>query len=500
MTCKSLFAVGRKRSEIERSLTSRLSLHSASLRSASLRSALLRSAFLRSALLRSALIVAALMALSDVGRCASPSKSAAPPPGATKKEIELGKKSMEALEKDPRVKLWTADKDPKAKIWLEKLNTMATVLGKVSERPLIKYQVKIIDDKDINAFTLPNGHIYFSRALLETAGSDDEVAAVLAHEIGHTVRMHVIRGEAKTKPLQWVGLAAMLAALGGGQNGANVAQIAPYILTGIANSYSVNYEKEADATSIELLNKTQYNPSALVSFMNRLTTEERRHPEVQLGIYQTHPLSIERSDAAMKQIQSLGLQYTPRAVTGSREAVAVVADDRVRVMWGDFALIEFLPELNATTNARTSSTRSAVENPRAAPKTEVVATKTSDTVSDSKTPAAINADIKNADTKAAPLVVLAPPVVLSPAMNVAKQRAEQTASVLNTLMRDNLRFYEISAQTDANGAFLSARGQIIARATEADTLSQKTTSAALAQAWRNNLQRLFWKEVTGGAF
>ena len=75
------------------------------------------------------------------------------------------------------------------------------------------------------------------------------------------------------------------------QTGANIAQIAPYILTGIVNSYSVGYEKEADEAAIEQMAKTSYNPSALVSFMNRLTEEERRHPEIELGIYQTHPAS-----------------------------------------------------------------------------------------------------------------------------------------------------------------------------------------------------------------
>ena len=419
-------------------------------------------------------VLLAAMTLVGVGTArvdaaaAKPTKNDAPPAGATKKEIDLGKKSAEQLEKDPRLKLWTAEKDPKAKAWLEKLNAMALALGKVSARPLVKYQVKIIDDKDINAFTLPNGHIYMSRALLEAAGSDDEVAAVVAHEIAHTVRMHAIRGESKNKPLQWVGLAAMLAALSGGQNGANIAQITPYILTGVANSYSVNYEKEADATAIELMTKTQYNPSALVSFMNRLTLEERRHPEVQLGIYQTHPLSIERSDAALKQIESLGLIYSPRAVTGSRVASVQVAGDRVRVLWGDAILMEFVPENSV--NTTTSMTQKA-EN--AASSTLLKATET-------------KSDVK-----------IETPIALSPALEDTKKRAEQTTQLLNELMRDNLRLYEIAVQTDNSGAFLSARGQIIARATVADALMQKTTSLALAQTWRSNLQRLFWKEVTG---
>ena len=417
---------------------------------------------------------------ADIQNDAAPKISKnAPPAGATKREIEMGKSAAEKLEKDPRFKLWNADKDPKAKIWLEKLNAMATAFGKVSARPLIKYQVKVFEDKDINAFTLPNGYIYFSSGLIEAAGSDDEVASVLAHEIGHNVRMHVVRGESKSKPLQWVSLAAMLAALGGGEAGTNIAQIAPYILTGVVNSYSVAYEKEADETAIELMSKTSYNPSALVSFMNRLTAEERRRPEVQLGIYQTHPLTPERSDAALKQIAKMGIAFTPRAVTGSKEAVVEVMEDRVRVAWGDASLMEFFPVQTAASAVKKAD--KATQKP------------TSSTREDKTTGGSEKETAKKAD---------APPVVvtLSPALAATKKRADATVLTLNSLMRDNLRLYEISVVQDASGASLVARGQILASATVFDALALKTTPLALAKTWRSNLQRLFWKEVTGGAF
>jgi len=371
------------------------------------------------------------------------------PPDLTPKEVELGKTSLEQLEKDPHVKLLDGSKDAKSKELLDKLNQMAATLGKVSARPLIHYNVKVIEDKDVNAFTLPGGHIYVSRGLIDMASSDDELAAVIGHEIGHNARMHVLREQAKTKPLQWVGIAAMLAMLKGGQNGANIAQITPYILTGVVNKYSVGYEKEADACAIDEMRQTSYNPSAMVTFMQKLDDEEKRHPEVQLGIYQDHPLSADRVQSALDAIKKAGLTFTPRAVSGAREATVAEKEDRVSVMWDETPLFEYA------------------------------------------TPKAVAVPVSSTGTSSA----TTPAGTISP----AKKRAQVTAARLNSMMRDNLRIYEISVNADGDEATLNARGQEIARATIGDARLQNITPLALAQSWKASLQRLFWKESLNGS-
>lgn len=245
-----------------------------------------------------------------------------PPPAATDKEVEMGRKAAESLEKDKKVK-FLDDKDAANKALLEKLNKMAEALGKASARPDIKYSVKVIDDKDINAFTLPNGQIYFYKGLVDFANNDDEIAAVMAHEIGHNARLHALRGEAKARKLSWAGLAAMLAALGAGRDGAGIAQMSQYLLLGIMNGYGVAYEKEADSAAVDEMKKTTYNPAALVTFMNRLSFEEKAHPEIELGIFRTHPPSEERAEAIRAQMTKEGIEFNPRDVKGGREAKVV---------------------------------------------------------------------------------------------------------------------------------------------------------------------------------
>ncbi len=375
------------------------------------------------------------------------------PPNLTPREIEMGKKSVEQLEKDPRVKLLDGSKDAKAKALLDKLNEMARVLGKASSRPLIPYSVKVLEDADVNAFTLPGGHIYMSRGLLDLASSDDEIAAVISHEIGHNARMHVLREQAKEKPLQWLQLAAMLAMLKGGQTGANIAQMTPYLLTGVVNKYSIEYEEEADTCAIEQMKQTIYNPSAMVTFMQKLSDEEKRHPEVQLGIYQDHPVSAARVQSSLDLLKQLGLPFTPRAVSGANEALVVTKEDRINVVWDAASLFEFaIPNVS---------------------KTPTVATPTSNPEKSATTP-----------------VVAVSPI---------QKRAQTAATCLNGLMRDNLRIHEISVNVDGAEATLSARGQEIARATTADAKLAKVSPLLLAQLWKSNLQRLFWKESLHGA-
>ena len=358
------------------------------------------------------------------------------PPGSTPAEIEMGKKSVESLEKDPRFKLVKPDKDAATIALYAKLNGMVETLGKVSARPLIKYSVKVMDDAEPNAFTLPAGHIYISTGLIDLAGNDDEIAAVLAHEIGHNARMHVERSQQKNKPLQWIGLAAMAAMVAGGKNGANIASAAPYILTGISNSYSIEFEKEADQCAIDEMQRTQYNPSAMVTMMQRLGAAEERRPHVDMGIYQDHPESPERVQAALDALQRAGIAYAPRNVSGGTQARALAdttQSDLINVKYGDLVLMK-----------------------------------------------------------------LAPPSASPAEMAANKTRAETVATRVNALLKDNLKAHEIAAYSSDGNAVLAVRGQELMRVSPADAALAKLTPLALAQQWKNNFSRIFWREAMNG--
>ena len=66
-------------------------------------------------------------------------------------------------------------------------------VAKVSHRPNLEYTFNIIDSPDINAFALPAGYVYVNRGLLTFMNSEADLAAVLAHEIGHITARHAVQ-------------------------------------------------------------------------------------------------------------------------------------------------------------------------------------------------------------------------------------------------------------------------------------------------------------------
>jgi predicted Zn-dependent protease len=70
------------------------------------------------------------------------------------------------------------------------ISKMVDRLVAASERPNLKYEVTLLDSPAINAFALPNGHLYVTRGLILLANDKSELASVLAHEMGHVIARH----------------------------------------------------------------------------------------------------------------------------------------------------------------------------------------------------------------------------------------------------------------------------------------------------------------------
>ncbi len=279
-----------------------------------------------------------------------------PPVAALPQETRLGDEAVKELERDKKLK-WLDQSVPANRTLQQKLNALVSKLGASSSRAGIAYSVKVIEDPDINAFTLPGGHIYLYRGLIDFASSDDELAGVLAHELGHNARLHALRGERKAKKLNWVGLAALAAMIGGGQNGADVARFSQFALIGALNGYGVGLEKEADASAIDIMRGAGFNPSALVTFMGRLQVEETHRPDIKLGIFATHPPSDERANLILSQMKRESIPFTPREVSGAARFVVIEKSDRVTVAMNDLTLLEFAKTPDAKERAQSVVSR-----------------------------------------------------------------------------------------------------------------------------------------------
>jgi beta-barrel assembly-enhancing protease len=163
-------------------------------------------------------------------------------------------------------------------------------------------QVEVAKIDMINAVALPGGKVILFDGLVKQARSPDEVAGVLAHEIGHVREKHVMQAL-----LRQMGLAVVLGGVDG-NSGALVNNM-------LAMSYSRGSEAEADAHSMKALGNAAISPVATASFFERLSELDgsARSGDKGQGIagYMTsHPLSRERKKAFEKSVVK-GKNYQP---------------------------------------------------------------------------------------------------------------------------------------------------------------------------------------------
>jgi predicted Zn-dependent protease len=136
-----------------------------------------------------------------------------------------------------------------------------------SDIPFSQWEVVVFDSDEVNAFALPGGHIGVYRGILKIAKSDDEIATVMGHEVGHVTARHAAQRIGTTQIAQ---LGTALAGVGAqayglspqlvGMLGANVLQY------GVILPYSRNQELEADSLGLRYMAEAAYNPQAAVSF------------------------------------------------------------------------------------------------------------------------------------------------------------------------------------------------------------------------------------------
>ncbi|TAL58126.1 MAG: M48 family metallopeptidase [Bacteroidetes bacterium] len=153
-----------------------------------------------------------------------------------------------------------------------------------------EYTFRIIKSDQVNAFTLPGGNIFIYTGLIEFCDSPEHLCAVLAHEIGHAEKRHVINKLAKE-----LGLSLLFSVLGGNDN----VMISEIGRTATSTVFDRAQEKEADDFSFQLMERSRINPKALAAFFRKLTDAYGASNE-HLEILQTHPNNNSRIKASLE--------------------------------------------------------------------------------------------------------------------------------------------------------------------------------------------------------
>lgn len=237
-------------------------------------------------------------------------------------EVRMGREAAQEIERTLRLVT-----DP---VLVERVNRIGQEIAAVAndsdiaitwginKRSKFQYIFKVVDDKDVNAFSLPGGFIYVNKGLLDYVQSDHELAAVLAHEIAHAAHHHLLKlGEENEKINRRVTLPALLVMVLTGAPARDLSNVMVGVqLYQIAklNGFTQEAELDADRAAVLYLMRTKYNPVGMLTFMERLARDEARRPDRQLGIYRTHPPSRERAQAMLNLFRELNIPVNRRAV------------------------------------------------------------------------------------------------------------------------------------------------------------------------------------------
>jgi beta-barrel assembly-enhancing protease len=162
----------------------------------------------------------------------------------------------------------------------------------------------LADPQTINAFALPGGQVFITRALYDKLQTEGELAGVLGHEIGHVIARHSAEQIAKAQLTEGLTGAAVLASYDpNNPSSANSAQIAALIGQLVTLKFSRDDELEADKFGVCFINETGYDPNEMVSVMQILEASEtgNQPPE----FFSTHPNPANRIQQIQSDIQNI---------------------------------------------------------------------------------------------------------------------------------------------------------------------------------------------------
>lgn len=178
------------------------------------------------------------------------------------------------------------------------------VISSVSQRPHLDYRFYIINSASVNAFALPGGHVYLTRGLIEQTRSGPELAAVLAHEIGHVAARHGV--QKMQRHLRTGSVVSVLynLILGGEPE---ILQQNALQLSGMlwSASHSREDEEQADELAVEYLARAGVDPQAMVRLLRTLVeAEERDSGDAEIAAwFSSHPLTRDRLAATEQKIR-----------------------------------------------------------------------------------------------------------------------------------------------------------------------------------------------------
>ncbi len=165
------------------------------------------------------------------------------------------------------------------------------------------WEVNVIDSPAINAFCMPGGKIMVFRGIIEKLElTDDELAAVIGHEIAHALLQH---GRARMSEAVLKNVGVNLAALYFGLGDLGASALAQAAQLAITLPYSRGHETDADLVGIELAARAGYDPRAAVSLWRKMAAASQGQPPQFLSTHPGHANRIREIEANLPKVMPL---------------------------------------------------------------------------------------------------------------------------------------------------------------------------------------------------
>lgn len=218
---------------------------------------------------------------------------------STRQEISMGATVHNRLKQR-----MTFSNDP---VKLSRLEKIGQRVALVSDRQDYIYQFYLVEDETLNAFTTPGGNIYFNTGLMEKLENDDQVAFVIAHEIGHCAAKHVAKKYQAALGYDLIG-SIILDQVSGGGYAKSLASLGSDVLMNLVfSAYSRKDEREADLLAVKYSYLAGYDPEEGVKTFIIL----KKHSKGTMvpHMLRSHPDLLERIENVEKEAKRVKLEY-----------------------------------------------------------------------------------------------------------------------------------------------------------------------------------------------
>lgn len=187
--------------------------------------------------------------------------------------------------------------------WTRYINLVGKTVAEVSDRPTLNYHFAILNSQEQNAFAAPGGYIFITVGLLKTLKNEAELAGVLAHEIAHVTKKHMLETIRRGALLGSVSELTLTAMKKDPEMFSNVIDEMTDLL--FTKGLDKDKEFEADVVGVDYAYRAGYNPEGLRDYLQVLAKEEGH---VESKFFTTHPsttVRISKIDAALQDYSDI---------------------------------------------------------------------------------------------------------------------------------------------------------------------------------------------------